>query len=297
MTYRRPDAVIAYGAAVARQTRMLDTLLVVDNDPGESAKEAVGRFDLPGTAVDYVASGDNLGPAGGMALGMRRVVPAAGPDDWLVLLDDDDPPRTAEMLDALERFASRLRSADPAVAGVGLCGSLFDIRRARFVRQADEKLYGPVRVDSIGGNQLPFYSVSAVAATGTFDERLFFGFEELEWGQQLAAKGFTLYAHGDLWRREREAHGRVGLELTASRVLAEPDWRRYYSVRNMAYLLGKHGHRGAALRYGGLQLAKIAYNLPRNPGLALRSLDLVRRALTDAYRGRMGRTVEPRPKA
>ena len=126
VTYRRGEQLKDYFDALARQTRSLDSLVVVDNDVHESARSIVDDHGLRSTKVEYLVSGDNIGPAGGIALGMRHVLEDAADDDWILTLDDDDPPRTAELIETLERFADDLRRTDPHVGGVGLCGGRFD---------------------------------------------------------------------------------------------------------------------------------------------------------------------------
>jgi hypothetical protein len=64
----------------------------------------------------------------------------------------------------------------------------------------------------------------------------------------------------------------------------------------MIYLLRARRRRWSALRFALLNLVKPIYNLPRSPTLAWAHLRLNARAVTDAYRGRMGRTVAPQPK-
>ena len=55
VTYQRPDEVKAYLEALASQTRGVDTLLVVDNDPAESARAIVeghhGRIEASNSPI------------------------------------------------------------------------------------------------------------------------------------------------------------------------------------------------------------------------------------------------------
>jgi GT2 family glycosyltransferase len=297
VTYRRPGDLAAMFEGLAQQQRRLDTLVVIDNDPAESAREAVagqvaaGTAD--GTAVTYVAAGANLGPAGGIALGMRHVLTHADDRDWLVPLDDDDPPRSPGVLAELERFATHLRDGDPRVGAVGLVGGRFSPDLARGVRIPDELLTGAVRADWVGSGNLPLYSVRAVRAVGVFDERLFFGFDDLEYGLRMGAAGFGLYAHGDLWHGERAASGRLALDGSPDRTVGDATWRRYYSVRNLLHILHQRGDRRGEARLVARSLGKPLANLPRHPRLGARNLALNARAIVDAYRGRMGLTVRP----
>lgn len=298
VTYRRPDDLEVMIRRLAEQKRGPDTLVVVDNDPAESARELAigleagnGRRDGPW--VTYVASGANLGPAGGIALGMRHVLRHAADHDWVVPLDDDNPPRRPDMLAELERFATRLREQEPTVGAVGVCGARFEVTQGRGVRIPDDELTGAVRSDWIGSGNFPLYSVHAVRAVGVFDEQLFFGFDDLEYGLRLGAAGFGIYAHGGLWHDDRAFYGHLADGTRRSRTLDEATWRRYYSMRNLIYILRKGGHNFGAARLAARTLTKPVYNLPRSPVLAGRHLALTSRAILDAYRGRMGRTVNP----
>jgi glycosyltransferase involved in cell wall biosynthesis len=297
VTYRRPGVLPGTLARVLAQSRPPDTLVVVDNDPDESARavvEAAGGDARP-TAVGYVASGGNIGPAGGIALGMRHVLADADDDDWILVLDDDDPPPSVDLVGRLARFGDRLRADRPDLGGVGSCGARFHVARARSVRVPDDELAGAVPADWMGGGQFPLYSVRAVRAVGVVDEAIFFGFDDLEFGLRLSAAGFPIFAHGELWLELRQAWGRLGLDGDPSRDLGEATWRRYYSLRNLIYILRKQGHHRAAARLAARSVGKTLYNLPRRPRLAARHLMLNGRAITDAYRGHMGLTVPPSP--
>jgi hypothetical protein len=182
---------------------------------------------------------------------------------------------------------------DPTTAGIGMSGGRFDWRRGRIRRVADEELHGPVAVDHVAGNSVPFYLVSAVRRNGTFHAPLFFGLSEIEFGLRLSRAGHAFYGHGDLWRRRRREAGRMGLDARPSRRLAPMNWRRYYVLRNSIYMLRRFGHQGTALRLTMINLGKPIANLPFEPGLASRHLASNVRACRDGWMGRMGRRVEP----
>lgn len=294
VTYRRPEALVEMLGRLEVQRRRLDRLVVVDNAPSGTVREEVARHPGAASETEYVPAPENLGPAGGIARGMRAVLSDAGDEDWVVLLDDDDPPQDDDALEALERFAmARLRD-DPGTAGVGLTGARFDWRRGRPVRMADHALAGPVAVDYLGGNQLPTYRVGVIRAVGPFRDDLFFGFDDLEFGLRVRAAGYGLYVDGERWRARRRAVGRLGLEVGPSRKLGELSWRRYYSLRNVVWILRFHGRSGTAARVAATAgLGKPLLHLVPSPGPAMAHLRLNARACLDGWRGRLGRTVEP----
>lgn len=295
VTYRRGPQLRDYVDALARQTRPLDHLLVVDNDPAGSARWIVEDHGLISTSVRYLNTGENLGPAGGIAAGLRDVLGVAHDDDWVFTLDDDDPPRTPEMIAELESMAESLLTAGAPVGGVGLCGGRFDLARGRLVSVHDHELVGAVASSWIGGNQLPCYRVRAVRRIGVFDPRYFINFEELDYGLRMLDHGLVLYAHGDLWRRERAHLGRAS-ELTAERRLGDAHWRRYYSLRNLVFLLRDRRRWRAATLVTAAALIKPLANAPRAPRLAFTHLGLNVRALADGWSGRMGRRIAPTAK-
>jgi glycosyltransferase involved in cell wall biosynthesis len=294
ITYRRPAELAQTLAALAAQSRRLDRLVVVDNHPTPKNQELVqvgGPADRP---ADYLAAPENLGPAGGIALGVRAIDGFAADEDWIVLLDDDNPPASGSLFEELEAFAERMRGQDPSTGAVGLVGARFDPRAGRLRRVPDAELVDGVAVDYVGGGQFPFYRVEAVRAVGNFRKDLFFGFDDLEYGLRLRAAGHAVYAHGELWLQERRRQGRLGLTVRPAAGVSEPSWRRYYSLRNLIAILRSSGNTRAALHVTlVIGLAVPALNLARRPRLAARNLALNARACRHAWTGRMGRTVEP----
>lgn len=294
ITYCRPTELAHTLTRLTQQTRRLDRLVVVDNHPSRQNQELIRDHvpdDLP---TEYVAAPENLGPAGGIALGMRVVNGWAAASDWIVLVDDDNPPSEVSLLERLEAFAEVASRRDPATGAVGLVGARFDRRAGRLRRIPDAELEDAVPVDYVGGGQYPFYRVGAVRAVGDFRQNLFFGFDDLEYGLRMKAAGYSIYAHGDLWLEERVRNRRLQLNIRPSTGLDEPSWRRYYGLRNLIAILRAAGETSAAVRVTLVTgLAKPVANLPRRPGLAARCLALNARACLDGWTGRMGRTVEP----
>jgi glycosyltransferase involved in cell wall biosynthesis len=295
ITYRRPGDLEVMLGRLADQERPLDLLTVVDNSPTPETGRLVEGYRAAGHATDYLPAPDNLGPAGAVAVAMRRLLATASDDDWIVLLDDDNPSEDRRQLHELLDFATRMRRDDPRLGAVGLSGATFDWSRGRLLRIRDEDLTGPVPVDYIGSGQFPFYSVRAVRAVGSFKADLFFGFEELEYGLRLRGAGWSLYVDGERLRACRARWGRRGLSGTPSTRLAPLTWRRYYGLRNLIHILVASGRRDTAVRVTlVVGLAKPLANLPREPRRSLEYLRLNWRACRDGWTGRLGRTVEPR---
>ena len=295
VTYRRPEDLRATLDRLEGQVRPLDHLVVVDNAADaetESIVHSVGGHSDP----EYLAMRENLGFAGGVAVGMEHILLDASDDDWIVVLDDDDPPPFPSAIQELEQFAASMLHQDPRTAAVGIHGARFDWRRGRIVRVPDQELQGAVAVDYVAGASVPFFRVAALRDVGPFSRDIFFGLSEVEHGLRLGAAGYSAYAHGDLWRRKRSMVGRMGVSGRPALRLSEVNWRQYYSLRNLIYVLRQHGRTGTALRVTLVPgLGKPLANLPLSPRLAMRSLRLSWRACRDGWAGRMGRTLEPHP--
>lgn len=305
VTFRRLDELETTFDRLASQTRQLSRLIVVDNGADNSVADLIGRYQgRAAKEITYVSPGDNTGPAGGFAIGMERLVGGSEDDDWIFLFDDDDPPYFDDTVERASRFAVEMAARDPDVGGVGISGGRFDLRTGRVIRIGDADLDGPTVVDHVTGGGLPAYRVGAVRHVGLPTADLFFGFEELEYGLRMTDAGHTLYADGDVWLTRRATKREAGLlppEDTSVRAanrtsvrLAEPTWRRYYSLRNLIYLLRDRDLGWTAFKVSLLRgILKPLANLPLAPGMSARYLSMNLRALRDGWLGRLGRTVEP----
>ncbi|QNN52118.1 glycosyltransferase [Nocardioides mesophilus] len=297
VTFRRPLDLADSLQRIGSQTRPLDTLLVVDNAAEVETERLVSQHPHVAGEVRYLAAPDNLGPAGGLALGVESVLDAAADEDWVMFLDDDDPPRTDHVFADVTTFADEMldhHSGGPGgVGGVGLVGGRFDTRRGLGTRLPDPELEGPVQVSYIGGGQFPCYRVGAVRSAGGPSAPLFFGFDDLEFGLRLASAGYPLFVSGQLWLEERRVRGRLGLTQAPARELGAPGWRDYYATRNLIWILRRRSALGAARVVLRRVLVKPIINLPRHPRYAAAHLRLGVRAAFDGYAGRLGRRVEP----
>jgi rhamnopyranosyl-N-acetylglucosaminyl-diphospho-decaprenol beta-1,3/1,4-galactofuranosyltransferase len=286
VTYRRPTDLALTLDSLKLQTRQPDETLVVDNDPDGSARDIADRRGLP-----YVCTGDNMGPAGGIAVGMKWALNNADDDDMVALIDDDDPVTGIDILERLTELLSDTRSRGERCGGVGATGALYRRNRGDLVRVADSELHGAVPVDYIGGNQVPIYSIAAIRDVGTFETEFFFGFDDAEYGLRLRAAGWTLLVPGDLWRERRAQVGRLGTTLTPRAASAPPPWRQYYSARNAVHLARRYGtvRSSAETIVRGFIWSPGRRLLQGSPSGAWAGA----KGTLAGLRGQLGRTVEP----
>lgn len=295
-TFRRPRQLLRTLDALAEQTQRLDHLVIVDNGGDVRARHgaAVEAHRAAARSVTILTQSENLGPAGALDVALRHVLTHGEAHDWVVTLDDDDPPQFADTLARLCETMRLLIAVDPRCGAVGFGGSAFLRRSVRTRRLHNSELTGaPVPVDMISGNHMPLVRCSAIRAVGTYDPRLFFGLDDLEFFLRMRRQGWNVYCDSALARRHRDARGRVGARTVPSRRLGPADWRRYYSVRN---------HVSIAVRYAGVLptvglistlVAKVMLNLFVDPKAAAAHARLTLRACAEGLVGRLGPTWQP----
>jgi GT2 family glycosyltransferase len=286
-TYRRGGPLRDALAALAAQDHQPAAVVVVDNEPAASVRELTEEMIERGLRCVYLAPGENLGPAGAMALATEHLLGLAGDDDWVLRVDDDRPLPSSSRIGELLGHAEAARANDPTTGGVGLTGSRIDLRRGvRFEKppQVPGQLLQPV--DYLATGQQAMYAVRAIRAAGTFDGALFFGWTEVEYGLRLRDHGFSLYRL-DSYVKPRPTPPRTF-------ALERADWRRYYTVRNQVHVLRRRGHPLQAARVAIVRgIGKPVANLVTSPRTAWPALRLGVRAARDGWQGRLGRRVDP----
>ena len=289
VTFRRHDVLTDHLRRLAAQTQPLTTLTVMDNDadPEIEALVASATGQAAATRVDYVAMADNAGPAGGFRAGVERVLADAADDDVIVLLDDNDPPWRDDTFEALMDRLAGLVADDDTTGGIAVFGaSLTGNGRLRVATGVE-----PEPVDYLSGAGCPHYRVAALRAAPGPAADLFFGFEELDLGLALRRAGYRLWSSG--LARDHGCADYVEPSRAAIGV-SDPSWRRYYSVRNLVTVLRKDGRTADAVFVSAAAgIGKPLLNLPLRPRTAWANLRLTAPAVADAWRGRLGRRVEP----
>ena len=255
VTYRRRELLERCVDAIAGQTRPPDLTLVIDN--GGIAREVLGG-DRPG--VEIVEAGENLGPAGGYALGFTRALAREAGAIWAV--DDDVIPDAA----CLERLVAAW------VAGAEVAVPLQ--RKPGGVRGFPPSWNGPL------------FDAEVVREVGVPRADLFFWAEDTEYVARLRAGG-----HRRTHVREAEV---MHLNPGARSPGQARDWQLYYEVRNtLEYRLRirRRTVKGVARAVGAV-LGKLSSIVLLEPAKG-RSLRLWWWGVRDFGRGRLGRVVDP----
>ena len=249
VTHRRPEQLAKSLDVVTTQTRMIDHLIVVDNDHDEQVSELVAGQAVQST---YLGSRRNLGGAGGFALGMLHALALGA--DWIWLADDDGRPGDSEVLATLLACAHRhgLAEVSPMVCDLDQPDRLaFPLRRGLVWRRRVDELRTK---DSPGSDLLPGYAslfngalfrAETIAAVGVPDIRLFVRGDEYDVHRRLVRSGLpfgtcldTVYLHpygSDEFKPI--LGGRMHTQYPDDPV------KRFFTYRNRGYVLAQPGLR------------------------------------------------------
>jgi GT2 family glycosyltransferase len=295
VTWNRPAPLRRTLEALRHQTWPPDAIFVVDNGDGDAAAKVAQ--EVGNSEIGYRSTGGNIGEAGGVAFGMRWLVDLGF--DWILVVDDDDPPWRDDILERL-RLLIRRHGDDPKLGAVARSGARWDWRRGRPVAIADDELHGDVECDITGTGQQLIVRREVIETVGTFHEDLFVHRVDDTFCLRMTRAGWRFLVDGPLLAQIRAAkavrwgqRGSVGRHL-----LRPPAWLGYYATRNYIAEMRRTFGRAdlarrevgrAAMRSGVAWLGGLRY------GAEVTRLQA--RAVLDAYRGRLGRTVEPVPKA
>ena len=253
LTYRRHQLLRATVDAIRAQSRPPDLVLVIDND--QEAAEALEGYD----DVEIVRTGENLGPAGGYAIGFDAALGRGADKIWVV--DDDTVPEPT----CLAHLLAASEGIDVVVPYQ---------RKPGFDQGFPPSWNGPL-LDAEVPRQV-----------GPPRAQLFFWAEDTEFFLRVRQAGIPI-------RPSRDA---VVLHLNPEDRPrgARRDWRLYYEVRNgLWYRLRAQPVTLRRLRravyLAGRPLLSI---LLLEPG-KLTSLRLWVRAVGDVARNRLGKQVDP----
>ncbi|MBJ7399007.1 glycosyltransferase family 2 protein [Mycolicibacterium sp.] len=248
VTLRRPVELAKSLDVLTTQTRMIDHLIVVDNDHDPRVSDLVSSQPVPTT---YLGSRRNLGGAGGFALGMLHALALGA--DWVWLADDDGRPRDTEVLATLLACAQKhgLAEVSPMVCALDDPDRLaFPLRRGLAWRRRVDEL----RTEGSGQDLLPgiaslfngaLFRSETIAAVGVPDIRLFVRGDEVELHRRLVRSGLpfgtcldTVYLH---------PYGSDEFKpILGGRMHAQyPDdpAKRFFTYRNRGYVLAQPGLR------------------------------------------------------
>jgi rhamnopyranosyl-N-acetylglucosaminyl-diphospho-decaprenol beta-1,3/1,4-galactofuranosyltransferase len=283
VTYNRRDLLLQSLAAIRKQTRPADAVLVVDNASTDGSAAAV-RDRFPD--VEIVSLRENTGGAGGFAAGLSRALSRGAELIWL--LDDDTVPEPDALEALLDAHSGYPGPAPALVASRVVWTDGRDhpmnsprpkpLRTAAEQRAAEQVRCIPIRSASF---------VSVLVAADVCRQR------------GLPVADYFLW-NDDFEFTTRLLRGNVGLLCAASVVVhktrtfgstdADPGGRFFYEVRNKVWMLTRSRSLSPLekLLYGGSTLRRWARTFARSDNRAV-----LRRALLRGLHA--GLLRRPRP--
>lgn len=274
VTFRRPASLARVLASLAAQTLRPTRVIVADNDVTRSAQRVVEDVRWADLHPVYLALDDNLGPAGGWAAAAAEASRYADRGRWLLVVDDDDPLGHPALIERM-LSAGPVGKGSDRLAGIGLRGASLQRRRAR-LRRVEAPEGRSLPVDYLASNGAPMYRWDALDDVGFFDPELFFGFEDLDLGLRLTARGWRLWAAS-----------LASLHVVADTAPASVAWREYFKARALVAIAHRHlGSVAVATAVARSVLAGGAWLAVRERDVRLAGARLA--GARDALRGHMG---------
>jgi glycosyltransferase involved in cell wall biosynthesis len=235
MTYRRPEILNDTIVKLNNQTIPPSKILIIDNDPMNSASFVAEKHNQHN--VTYFSTGYNAGPAGAAKIGLEMLSKEGF--SWIAWIDDDNPPIFDNIFETLLNLANSL----PKIGCVGTVGQCFNRNKGVMQRIPDDKLEGQgnIEVDNISGGMCKLVNTNIIIQEKIFpDEKLFYGFEELDFDLRIQNAGYHLLTDKELYKKHRLYYNRIGLQLErGKRKNVQSLWREYYSSRNILIILKK----------------------------------------------------------
>jgi rhamnosyltransferase len=241
-TFNDSDIIDRTIAAVQRQTRPVDGILVVDNASTDSTSERASRV-----GVKVVRHQENLGTSGAVVTGFRHAL--ADGYDWIWLFDADSTPYP-DALETLLEFFSRLPAEVQDTIGFLGClprnqmdqrphhGATLTREGIAVIQPRSEERYYPCHISIWSGC---LYRLAAVREVGLPDPDYVLDWGEFEYGYRMMKAGYQGFIHCDsiLDHDIRGAPSLNAVEIrlgfARTKVYEFPPIRCYYMCRNMLY--------------------------------------------------------------
>jgi glycosyltransferase involved in cell wall biosynthesis len=263
MTYEREAILSQTISKIFDQTLPPEEILIIDNSESDKTKMLIES--LGGNRITYHKMGYNAGPSGAAKYGLKAL--AQKGYEWIFWGDDDDPPKKNDIFKSL----LKLGQENENIGIIGGLGGKFIPSRARTRNFYNRELQGIVDADYVAGGQMLFVNAEVVKKGVLPTEKLFFGFEELDFCLKVKAANYRIIFDGDRTLKEREARGRTSPNYkwkSKSFGKFEKIWRDYYSIRNMLFILISRNHFVGYLYFFAKNIIKIplAYRYGFNYG-------------------------------
>ena len=262
------------------------SVLVVDNG---STDDSVAQIKAAWPRIEILATGKNLGYAGGNNVGIRHALAQGA--DYVCILNNDvtvAPDILCELVGVAEETHAGIvgpvvldAETPDRVQSAGLrLNRLGDAMHLQAGEQASLAMMGHEPVDAVAGCAM-LVSAAVVAEVGVMDERFFMYREEVDWCLRTGRAGFAVLAarKARVWHRDTPEGGQRYVRAT------------YYMTRNAYLLMAKRRAplvtRGRVLARDLLWVANWSVNPKWRHKRAER--DAIAGALRDVVLGQFGK--------
>lgn len=250
VTHNRADKLdVTLERLLAEPPALLSAVIVVDNASSDATPGVVSRHGARSDRLASHRSADNLGGAGGFALGLRMAVERFDPD-WVVVMDDDARPLSGAIAafhaaagEGWDAIAAAVYEPDGAICEMnrpsrnpfwsarGFVSLVSHVLRGRgrdgfHIPRAAYDADRPVAIDAASFVGL-FLSRRALQLAGYPDARLFIYGDDVLYTLALSERGGRICFHPGI----RFEHDFTTITAKGQRFV--PLWKSYYHHRNL----------------------------------------------------------------
>ena len=239
MTYERPEILSRTIQNLRNQTFPPEYILIVDNSASDATEKLIQK--IGDSNLEYFRVGYNSGPAGASKIGLQKLSEKGF--EWIYWGDDDNPPKHNAFFQHL--FSKLEKHKDEPECPIGVIGGRggnLNKLTGRIKSLSNEQLNKKplVDVDFVPGGHTMLVNAQVVQNKILPDEKLFFGFEELDFCLRVHKKGFCVVTDSEEWLKDHFREGNTSPEYRwKGSSFGNPHllWRNYYSSRNLLYIL------------------------------------------------------------
>lgn len=242
MTYERTEILKESIENLKSQSFPPEVILIVDNSESHTTENFING--LNDSIIQYYRVGYNSGPAGAAKIGLAKL--AEQRYQWIYWGDDDNPPVNQTFFEHLFKKIERNSANSKYPIGIiGGRGGNLNRFTGRIRTLSNRQLQkGPlIEVDCVAGGHTMLVNALVVQNNVLPEEKLFFGFEELDFCLRVQENGFKVVTDTEEWLK---SHFRLGNLSPSYRwrgsSFGNPEalWRSYYSSRNLLFLFKDH---------------------------------------------------------
>lgn len=251
VTYNRKTLLEKNITALSHQTRVLDSIIIVDNASTDGTMDMLkNKKYMSPTNVEVLSLTENIGGSGGFAKGIKYAFENGA--DFVWIMDDDALPEI-DALKNLLKHASNNMNLYGSVSIADQQNLSWRLTRVSVSSKKRKYLQTVEEVPEVGDVEfLPFLglliSKKLVERIGLPDENFFLAADDVDYCFRARKMGANVIVVGSsrLHHPAAELYP-LWLPWRLLWCLKMPPWKRYYDVRNRLFVA--RNHYGLALYY------------------------------------------------